>query len=591
MTENTGKVVAINGNLVSVEFEGNVSMNEICFVMIEGGTALKSEVIRIRGKIAQIQVYEMTNGIKYGDKVVFAGEMLCAQLGPGLLGQVYDGLQNPLPLLAQKAGWFLERGIYEDALDGERKWEFTPTVAVGDVLRAGEYFGTVPEGPFLHKIFLPFHMLGSYTVRSVAPKGSYTVSETVAVVCDERGKEIPLTMSFKWPVKRAVKCYSERLAPEETMETKVRLVDSFFPVAKGGTYCTPGPFGAGKTVLQHTTSKYADVDVVIIAACGERAGEVVETLTEFPELTDPKTGRSLMERTIIICNTSSMPVASREASVYTSVTLAEYYRQMGLHVLLLADSTSRWAQALREMSGRLEEIPGEEAFPAYLESYIAAFYERAGYVRLPDGSYGSVTIGGTVSPAGGNFEEPVTQATLKVVGAFHGLSRERSDARKYPAIDPTISWSKYGTVIDRRKMEFCKGILLGGYEIGTMMKVVGEEGTSVEDYVVYLKSEMLDAVYLQQNSFDLTDANCTKARQRYVTDKLVCILGSTYALESKDAARTFFNRMRQRFINWNYTEFESEAFQKAEKEIDALYAEGCGQISREAALVLDGERA
>ena len=585
MTENIGKVVSVNGNLVSVRFTGDVSMNEICYVKVDD-VKLKSEVIRIKGDIAQIQVYEMTGGIKCGDDVEFTGEMLSAQLGPGLLGQVYDGLQNPLPVLAEQAGWFLERGIYADGLNAEKKWEFTPTAKPGDTLKAGEYIGTVPEGPFTHKIFIPFNLLGTYTVKSINEKGEYTVNETIAVVTDERGKEIQISMAFRWPVKRAVKCYSERLAPQETMETKVRLIDSFFPVAKGGTYCTPGPFGAGKTVLQHTTSKYADVDIVIIAACGERAGEVVETLTEFPELTDPKTGRSLMERTIIICNTSSMPVASREASVYTSVTLAEYYRQMGLHVLLLADSTSRWAQALREMSGRLEEIPGEEAFPAYLESYIAAFYERAGYVRLPDGSTGSVTIGGTVSPAGGNFEEPVTQATLKVVGAFHGLSRERSDARKYPAIDPLISWSKYKTVTDSKKSAYCKNILLNGDEIGSMMKVVGDEGTSLSDYQVYLKAEMLDAVYLQQNSFDLIEANCTRERQCYVTDKLIRVLGSEYVLDNKDDARSFFNRMRQKFINWNYTEFESEAFKNAEKEIDEMYNEGKGAISSEAELLL-----
>ncbi len=589
MTVNKGKVVSINGNLVSVEFEGNVSMNEICFVKLED-TALKSEVIRIRGNIAQIQVYEMTGGIKCGDEVEFTGDMLSAQLGPGLLGQIYDGLQNPLPVLAEQAGWFLERGVYAEGLDAEKKWEFTPTAQIGDTLRAGEYIGTVPEGPFTHKIFVPFYLLGNYTLKSIAEKGEYTVKETIAVITDERGRDIPISMSFNWPVKRGVKCYSERLAPVETMETKVRLIDSFFPVAKGGTYCTPGPFGAGKTVLQHTTSKYADVDIVIIAACGERAGEVVETITEFPELTDPKTGRSLMERTIIICNTSSMPVAAREASVYTSVTLAEYYRQMGLNVLLLADSTSRWAQALREMSGRLEEIPGEEAFPAYLESYIAAFYERAGYVRLPDGSTGSVTIGGTVSPAGGNFEEPVTQATLKVVGAFHGLSRERSDARKYPAIDPLISWSKYKSVIDPRKSQYCKNILHYGDEIDSMMKVVGEEGISLSDYIAYLKEEMLDAVYLQQNSFDLIEANCGTLRQRYVTDKLIYVLGSEYALNNKDEARSFFNRMRQKFIDWNYTEFESEAFNKAENEIDIMYQDGKGKISREAELLLkDGE--
>lgn len=589
MSENKGRVISINGNLVSVEFFGNVSLNEICYVHVDD-TLLKSEVIRIKGKIAQIQVYEMTGGIKCGDTVEFTGEMLSADLGPGLLGQVYDGLQNPLHVLAERGGWFLERGNYADGLNCDKKWEFTPTAKVGDTLRAGEYIGSVPEGAFVHKIFIPFYLLGSYTLKSIADKGEYNVKETIALITDERGRDIPISMSFKWPVKRAIRCYSERLAPVETMETKVRLVDSFFPVAKGGTYCTPGPFGAGKTVLQHTTSKYADVDIVIIAACGERAGEVVETLTEFPELTDPKTGRSLMERTIIICNTSSMPVASREASVYTSVTLAEYYRQMGLNVLLLADSTSRWAQALREMSGRLEEIPGEEAFPAYLESYIAAFYERAGYVRLPDGSTGSVTIGGTVSPAGGNFEEPVTQATLKVVGAFHGLSRERSDARKYPAIDPLISWSKYKGVIDRTKTEYCKNFIHQGNEIGSMMKVIGEEGTTLDDYIIYLKAEMLDAVYLQQNSFDLIEANCGRLRQQYVTDKLIYVMGSEYALFSKDEAREFFNRMRQRFIDWNYAEFQSEAFKKGEAEIDALYNEKSGSLKNEAECLLkDGE--
>ena len=588
MTEqNKGKVVGINGNLVSVEFDGTVSMNEICYVKVDDAT-LKSEVIRIRGKIAQVQVYEMTDGIQYGDEVIFTGEMLSAMLGPGLLGQVFDGLQNPLPALAEQAGWFLKRGIYLEALDTEKKWAFTPTAQPGAVLRAGEAIGSVPEGGFVHKIFVPFDLLGTYTLKSIVAPGEYNITETIAVLSDERGREIPVSMSFRWPVKRAVKCYRERLAPVENMETKVRLVDSFFPVAKGGTYCTPGPFGAGKTVLQHTISRYADVDIVIIAACGERAGEVVETLTEFPKLVDPRTGRSLMERTIIICNTSSMPVASREASIYTSVTLAEYYRQMGLNVLLLADSTSRWAQALREMSGRLEEIPGEEAFPAYLESYIAAFYERAGYVLLPDGSTGSVTIGGSVSPAGGNFEEPVTQATLKVVGAFHGLSRERSDARKYPAIDPMISWSKYPGVIPQAKSDFCKEIIIHGNEIGAMMKVVGQEGTSLDDYITYLKADMLDAVYLQQNSFDPIDANCSSDRQRYVIAKLIAVLGSDYALQEQDEARSFFQRMRQRFIDWNYTEFMSDEFRKGETEIDLLYQEGQGAISSAASSLLKG---
>ena len=578
MTDTKGKVVGVNGNMVSVEFDGNISMNEVAYVKVEG-SSLKSEVIRIRGNVAQMQVYEMTKGIKAGDEVEFTGDLLSAELGPGLLGQVYDGLQNPLPLLAEKAGWFLERGIYVEPLNKEKKWEFTPTAKVGDVLKAGEYVGTVPEGPFTHKIFVPFYLLGNYTVKSVAEKGEYTLKDKIAVLTDEKGNDVEIGLSFKWPVKRAVTCYKERLAPTETMVTKVRLNDTFFPVAKGGTYCIPGPFGAGKTVLQHTTSKYADVDIVIIAACGERAGEVVETLTEFPELKDPKTGKSLMERTIIICNTSSMPVASREASVYTSVTLAEYYRQMGLNVLLLADSTSRWAQALREMSGRLEEIPGEEAFPAYMESYIAAFYERAGQVVMSDGSKGSVTIGGTVSPAGGNFEEPVTQATLKVVGAFHGLSRARSDARKYPAIDPIQSWSKYSGVIDSKKVNYCFDIMRKGVDVGSMMKVVGEEGTSLADYLVYLKEEMLDAVYFQQNSFDAIDANATVERQKYDLDKLLTILGSDFALSEKDEARTYFNQLRQKFLDWNYTEFQSDSFKKLESEIDELYASKNGKLS------------
>lgn len=587
MNNTVGRVVGINGNLLSVEFDGNASMNEICYVKVTG-TSLKSEVIRIHGNIAQVQAYEITDGIKCGDTVEFTGDMLSAELGPGILGQIYDGLQNPLPEVAERAGWFLERGVYANALDTERKWEFTPTAVPGATLRAGDYIGTVPEGAFVHKIFIPFYLLGNYTLKSVAKQGEYTVKDEIAVITDSCGRDISVAMSFKWPVKRAIRCYAERLAPYEPMETKVRLIDSFFPVAKGGTYCTPGPFGAGKTVLQHTTAKYTDVDIVIIAACGERAGEVVETLTEFPELKDPKTGRSLMERTVIICNTSSMPVASREASVYTSVTLAEYYRQMGLNVLLLADSTSRWAQALREMSGRLEEIPGEEAFPAYLESYIAAFYERAGCVRLSDGSVGSVTIGGTVSPAGGNFEEPVTQATLKVVGAFHGLSRERSDARKYPAIDPLISWSEYTGVTAAEKSEFCKSVLYHGDEIGSMMKVVGEDGTSLSDYIAYLKAEMLDSVYLQQNSFDKVDADCGIARQRYVTDKLISVLGSDYRLDGKEEARGFFNRMRQKFIDWNYTEFKGEAFKNTEAEIDELYSEGGGIQSATAEKLLKG---
>ena len=589
MTETKGKVVGINGNMVSVQFDGNISMNEVAYVNVEG-TKLRGEVIRIRGDVAQLQIFEMTQGIKAGDVVEFTGNLLSALLGPGLLGQVYDGLQNPLPLVAEKAGFFLERGVYVDALNKETKWEWTPSVKPGDTVQRGDSIGSVPEGPFTHKILVPFGLLGTYTVKEVTPAGSYTITEKMAVVTDEKGNDHELKMCFEWPVKRAVDCYAERLAPTETMVTKTRLIDTFFPVAKGGTYCIPGPFGAGKTVIQHTTSKYADVDIVIIAACGERAGEVVETIKEFPELKDPRTGKSLMERTVIICNTSSMPVASREASVYTSVTLAEYYRQMGLHVLLLADSTSRWAQALREMSGRLEEIPGEEAFPAYLESYIAAFYERAGYVRLRDGSKGSVTIGGTVSPAGGNFEEPVTQATLKVVGGFHGLTRERSDARKFPAIDPIGSWSKYKSVIREDWVAYARKIFKAGVEVNQMMKVVGEEGTTTEDFVLYMKSEYLDAVYFQQNSFDEVDAAVSVERQTYTFKKVLTVLASDFELKDKDEARTFFNQLRQKSLDWNYVAWDSAEFKSKEKEIDELYTSKKGTVKTEAAALLkDGE--
>ncbi|MCK9171033.1 MAG: V-type ATP synthase subunit A, partial [Treponema sp.] len=551
---------------------------------------LKGEVIRIRGDIAQMQVYEMTNGIKAGDEVELTGDLLCAQLGPGLLGQIYDGLQNPLPLVAEKAGFFLERGVYVDPLSKTAKWDFTPAVKPGDTVYRGDVVGSVPEEPFVHKILVPFDMYGTYTVKKITPAGSYTIEDTMAVLEDEKGRTHEITMTFKWPVKRAVDCYAERLEPTETMVTKTRLIDTFFPVAKGGTYCIPGPFGAGKTVIQHTTSRNADVDIVIIAACGERAGEVVETIKEFPKLTDPRTGETLMKRTIIICNTSSMPVASREASVYTSVTLAEYYRQMGLNVLLLADSTSRWAQALREMSGRLEEIPGEEAFPAYLESYIAAFYERAGIVRLRNGSKGSVTIGGTVSPAGGNFEEPVTQATLKVVGAFHGLTRERSDARKYPAIDPINSWSKYKSVIRRDWVDFAREAFKHGVEVNQMMKVIGEEGTTTEDYIAYLKSDFLDAVYFQQNSFDEVDASVTVERQTYTFKKVLTVLGSDFELETKDDARVYFNSLRQIFLDWNYSVWNSDQFKVNEKKIDDLYAQKNGTLRADTAKLLkDGE--
>ena len=570
MEKVTGYVTGVNGNLVSARFSGSVRKNEVGFVKI-GNDRLKGEVIRISGDAVSMQIYEMTNGIQVGDEVELTGDLLSVELGPGLLTQVYDGLQNPLPKLAEQCGFFLERGVYLDPIP-DKEWEFTPCVKPGDAVLAGDAVGSVPEGQFTHLIMAPFDLKDEgWRVKSVKEKGVYHVRSTVAVLENGAGEEKALSMVFSWPVKQPIRCYEERLRPDETLVTKIRCIDTFLPVAKGGTFCVPGPFGAGKTVLQHMEAKNADVDIVIVAACGERAGEVVEVLKEFPELTDPRTGRSLMERTIIICNTSSMPVAAREASVYTAVTMAEYYRQMGLNVLLLADSTSRWAQAMREMSGRLEEIPGEEAFPAYLESVIAAFYERAGKVRLRNGKIASVTIGGTVSPAGGNFEEPVTQATLKVVGAFHGLSRERSDARKYPSIHPIDSWSKYQGVVDMARVEEARGILRRSSEINQMMKVIGEEGTSAEDYILYQKGELLDSVYLQQNSFDPIDAACEPERQAHEFNVLYDVLTRDYALSDKKEIRAFFNQVRQEFLDWHGTVYGTPEFAAQETKLTDLY--------------------
>lgn len=562
-----GKITGINGNLITVEFEEAVALNEVGYAIV-GGLTLMSEIVRIRGKHCDMQVYEDTSGIKFGDTVEFTGDLLSVELGPGLLTQVFDGLQNPLPKLAEECGFFLQRGKYIDALPRDVDWAFTPVVKVGDVVFAGDAVGTVPEGIFSHKIMVPFGIKGRLTVKSIVSEGKHKVDDVVAVVVDESSNEYEVKLMQRWPVKVPITCFAERLRPEKTMVTQTRTIDTFFPVALGGTYCIPGPFGAGKTVLQQTTSRFAQVDIVIYAACGERAGEVVEMLREFPELNDPRTGRSLMDRTIIICNTSSMPVAAREASVYTAATLAAYYRQMGLNVLLLADSTSRWAQALREMSGRLEEIPGEEAFPAYLESVVASFYERAGRVRLRDGSIGSVTIGGAVSPAGGNFDEPVTQATIKVVGAFHGLSRARSDARRYPAIDPLDSWSKYNGVCDPEKVAKIRSAMRHGNDVSQMMKVVGEEGTAIEDFIDYLKSELFDAVYLQQDSFHVVDAACPEERQRYIFDVICRIADAKMSFTDRDEARRFFHQLTQTMRDWNYSEWKSDKFNEIEKRVD-----------------------
>ena len=569
----TGKIVGVNGNMITVAFSGAVAQNEVGYAVL-GGKRLMAEIVRVRGRRCDMQVFDATADLAVDDTVEFSGNLLAAELGPGMLAQVYDGLQNPLADLAKEAGkishdaqFFLQRGMYLSGLPRDRKWAWHPTAKPGDRVAAGDFLGWVPEGIFDektmpgHKIMTPFRLRGLYTVKDIAPAGDYTVTDDIATLSPvEGGADVKVQMMQRWPVKVPITCFAERLEPTETLETTVRTIDTFFPVAVGGTYCIPGPFGAGKTVLQQTTARYAKIDVVVSAACGERAGEVVEMLKEFPELDDPRTGKKLMDRTIIICNTSSMPVASREASVYTAVTLAEYYRQMGLNVLVLADSTSRWAQAMRELSGRLEEIPGEEAFPAYLESRIAAFYERAGRVKLRSGQIGSVTIGGTVSPAGGNFDEPVTQATLKVVGGFHGLSRARSDARRYPAIDPLDSWSHYNSVIDGDRVEKARTLLRKGNEVGQMMKVVGEEGTSLDDFTCYLKAEFLDAVYLQQNAFSESDATTPVARQKAMFDVVEKALFTSYKFTTKDDTRRFFMDLQQTFIDWNDKAFDSDEF-------------------------------
>lgn len=576
----SGKVRKAFGNLLQVEFDGNIRQGEVAMVHVDG-VALKSEVIEISKNEAKLQVFEDTKGIKFQSHVDFSGDLLEAELGPGLLSSILDGLQNPLVTVAEKAGYFLPRGLYINPLDRTKKWDFEPKVKVGDVVRRGDTLGITMEGRFPHLIMVPFIHYGTYKVKWIIAPGSYNVDTIVAKVEDEKGEEHAFTMVQKWPIKNALAA-GEKIKPTRMMDTGLRIIDTQFPILKGGTFCTPGPFGAGKTVIQHHLSKYSSVDIVVVAACGERAGEVVEILREFPHLTDPHTGKSLMERTVIICNTSSMPVAARESSIYLGMTIAEYYRQMGLDVLLLADSTSRWAQALREMSGRLEEIPGEEAFPAYLASRIAAFYERSGVLSLHNGKQGSVTVGGAVSPAGGNFEEPVTQATLAVVGAFLGLSRERSDSRRYPAIDPLISWSKYIDQVAKEMDSQLEGwghiikraerILRRGDEIGKRMEVVGEEGTALDDLVLYLKAELYDFCYLQQNAFDKVDTYCPLNRQVKLMEIIRRVFEMNFKFSSHDTARQYFLRLQNQIKDLNSLTFDSEqylaAYQKIEETIE-----------------------
>lgn len=567
MSKAKGRVRSVNESLVGVErTEGAVMNGEVAYVIIEDGKRLKSEVIDIKpGGLIYLQIFEDTSWMKVGDLVEFTGLPLAARLGPGILGTVTDGLQNPLYELAKKE-WFLERGMTVAPLDTEAKWHFHPTVAAGDSVQGGTAIGYVMEKMFKHQIFVPFSLLGNYVVEQIVPEGDYTIEQDVAVIRDPDGNTIPLQMAFEWPVKKAMP-FVERSVPKAPMPTGIRILDALFPIAFGGTACNPGPFGAGKTVLQHSLARHSQADLVIIAACGERAGEAVEIFKDFPELIDPRTGKSLMDRTFIVGNTSSMPVAAREASVYLAVTVGEYYRKQGLNVLILADSTSRWAQALRETSGRKEEIPGPEAFPMYISTLIAAFYDRAGVELLPDGQQGSLSIIGTVSPAGGNFDEPVTQATLLSTGAFWGLSRELSDARKYPAIDRIDSNSKYPSLLEQEDVNELLELLREGKSISSNIILMGEKGITDEAYIKYQKSELVDAVFLQQNSFHEVDGVTTPERLRMVFKVIKQIIHAPVEIKGKDKIRSHFNFVRQAFIDWNYLTLDDEQFEEQRSKI------------------------
>ena len=584
-----GKVSGIVANMVVVKTEGAVSQNEICYVDAGGqgngaqGVRLMAEVIKVIGDEAYIQVFDSTRGLKVGAPVEFAGHMLEVTLAPGMLSRSYDGLQNDLEKMD---GLFIERGTTTEPIDFAAKWGFTPLVEPGDKVVAGWWLGEVPEINIVHKIMVPFALEGSYTVKSIAAQGSYKVTDTIAVVVGADGTEHNITMVQKWPVKRAVRAYTEKPRPSKVMETGVRAIDTFNPITEGGTGFIPGPFGAGKTVLQHAISKQADADVIMMIACGERANEVVEIFAEFPHLVDPQTGHKLMERTIIICNTSNMPVAAREASVYTGMAIGEYYRAMGLKVLILADSTSRWAQALREMSNRLEELPGQDAFPMDLSAIISNFYSRAGLVYLPGGQTGSVTFLGTVSPAGGNLKEPVTESTKKAARCFYALSQGRADSKRYPAIDPLESYSKYleypevQSYLDETvepgwvdKVMRGKTIVQRGKEASEQINILGDDGVPVEYHERFWKSELIDFVILQQDAFDNIDAYTRFDRQKYMYNKVLGICSRSFSFGGFEECAEFFKELINLFRQMNYSQFESEAFGKYEEQIDGKVSE------------------
>ena len=577
-----GKVSGIISNIVIVRADGAVAQNEICYVYC-GDTRMMAEVIKVIGDDAYVQVYDSTRGLKIGDRVEFEGHMLEATLAPGLLSKNYDGLQNDL---AKMDGLFIDRGSITEPLDFNSEWEFKPLAKVGDKVSAASWLGEVQEQWIAHKIMVPFIMTGNYTVKSIVAAGTYKVTDTIAVLTDVDGNEYNVTMVQKWPVKQAVRCYTEKPRPSKVMETGVRAIDTFNPLAEGGTGFIPGPFGAGKTVLQHAISKQAEADVIIIVACGERANEVVEIFAEFPELIDPRTGHKLMERTIIICNTSNMPVAAREASVYTGMTIGEYYRAMGLKVLVMADSTSRWAQALREMSNRLEELPGQDAFPMDLSAIISNFYARAGLVKLYNGQTGSVTFLGTVSPAGGNLKEPVTESTKKAARCFYALSQSRADSKRYPAIDPLDSYSKYleypeireylDEHIEKNWVDAVyegKTIVQRGKEANDQINILGDDGVPVEYHERFWKSELVDSVILQQDAFDSIDANCPIERQQVMYNMVLDICRKSFDLADFEECSKYFKELIYLFRQMNYSEWKSEQFDAFKQKIEALVNE------------------
>ena len=578
----TGRVNGIISNIVIVKADGAVGQNEICYVYA-GDTKMMAEVIKVVGDSAYVQVFDSTRGLKIGDKVEFEGHMLEVTLAPGLLSRNYDGLQNDLEKMD---GLFIERGAITDPIDFDAEWEFAPLAKAGDKVTAASWLGEVKEQWVSHKIMVPFTMADNYTVKSVAAAGKYKVTDTIAVLTDEEGREHAVTMVQKWPVKQAVRCYVEKPRPSRMMETGVRAIDTFNPMAEGGTGFIPGPFGAGKTVLQHAISKQADADIIIMVACGERANEVVEIFKEFPELVDPHTGRKLMERTIIICNTSNMPVAAREASVYTGMTIGEYYRAMGLKVLVMADSTSRWAQALREMSNRLEELPGQDAFPMDLSAIISNFYSRAGLVTLNNGKTGSVTFLGTVSPAGGNLKEPVTESTKKAARCFYALSQGRADSKRYPAIDPLESYSKYLEYPEIREyldehiekdwvdlVYAGKTIVQRGKEANDQINILGDDGVPVEYHERFWKSELIDFVILQQDAFDDIDANCPLERQKMMYKMVLDICRKDFAFADFEECSQFFKGLINLFRQMNYSEWQSEKFEGYRKQIEEYVSE------------------